>query len=197
MVKGSSVMPTVHHLSSPAWECQESRSATLRMRGMHGPHRKWGKSMVSTPIHATVEIIIRLPAADVWPVVADFGGYSRWWPKSVRVRALSSDAPLLGSEVEIQPRGGRPFRCRVDAVDEPKRIRMRYFGGFIEGFGEWRLEPLGPDTRVIYQLEVNAYGWLVALLGKVFDLAQLHSRSMQTILHNLSDVLQRKQHSNG
>ncbi len=47
------------------------------------------------------------------------------------------------------------------------------------------------------QLEVKAYGWLVALLGKVFDLAQIHSRSMQTILHNLSDALERKQHSNG
>jgi hypothetical protein len=171
-------MPTVHLISSSAWECHESRSATLRMRGMHGPHRKLGKSMVSTPIHATDEIIIRLPTTDVWPVLADFGGYSRWL-------------------VELQPRGGRPFRCRVDAVDEPKCIRMRYFGGFIEGFGEWRLEPLGPDTRVIYQLEVDAYGWLVALLGKVFDLAQIHSRSMQTILLNLSNLLERKQHSHG
>ncbi len=190
-------MPIVHLISSPAWVCHESRSATLRMRGMHGPHRKLGKSMVSTPIHATDEIIIRLPATDVWPVLADFGGYSRWWPKSIRIRALSSGAALLGSEVEIQPRGGRPFRCLVDAVDEPKCIRMRYFGGFIEGFGEWRLEPLGPDTRVTYRLEVDAYGWLVAMLGKVFDLAQIHSRSMQTILLNLSNLLERKQHSHG
>ncbi len=151
--------------------------------------------MISTPTHATDEIIIPLPATEVWPVLADFGGYSRWWPKSVRIRALSSDVELLGTEVEIQPVGGRPFRCRVEAVDVPKRIRMRYFGGFIEGFGEWRLEPLGPDTRVIYRLEVNAHGWLVVLLGKMLDLAQIHSRSMQTILHSLNHALERKQHA--
>ena len=127
-------------------------------------------------------------------MLADLGGYSRWWPKSVRIRALASDVELLGTEVEIHPVGGRPFRCRVEAVDVPKRIRMRYFGGFIEGFGEWLLEPLGLDTRVIYRLEVNAHGWLVVRLGKMLDLAQIHSRSMQTILHNLNHALERKQH---
>jgi carbon monoxide dehydrogenase subunit G len=71
---------------------------------------------------------------------------------------------------------------------------MRYFGGFIDGVGEWRLEPLGQETRVIYRLEVEARGWLVALLGKVLNLARIHSRSMQTILQNLASALDRKQH---
>jgi uncharacterized protein YndB with AHSA1/START domain len=150
--------------------------------------------MISIPIHATDEITISLPATEVWPALADFGEYSGWWPKSVRLRVLSGGVEPLGTEVEIQPIGGRRFRCRIEAVDVPKRLRMRYFGGFIEGFGEWRLEPVGPDTRVIYWLEVNAHGWLVVLLGKMFDLPKIHSRSMQTILHNLKHLLEKKQH---
>ncbi len=149
--------------------------------------------MISTPIRATDEIIIPLPATEVWQVLADFGGYSRWWPKSVRIRALSSDVELLGTEVEIHPVGGRPFRCRVEAVDVPKRIQLRYYGGFIDGYGEWRLQSLGQQTRVIYRLEAQARGWLVVLLGKVLDLGRLHSRSMQDVLQNLNDVLDRKQ----
>ncbi len=150
--------------------------------------------MTSTPIHATDEITIPLPATEVWPVLADFGEYSRWWPKSLGIHVLSGGVELLGTEVEVHPFGGRPFRCRVEAVDMPKRIRMRYFGGFIDGFGEWRLEPLGQETRVIYRLEAKAHGWLVVLLGKVLNLARLHSRSMQAILKNLNHVLDRKQH---
>ncbi len=150
--------------------------------------------MISTPIHATDEIVIPLSATEVWPVLADFGGYPRWWPKSLGIRLLSSGTELLGTEVELRPLGGRPFRCRVEKVDALKRIQMRYFGGFIEGVGEWRLEPLGHETRVIYCLEVEARGWLVAMLSKALNLAQIHSRFMQAVLQNLANVLDRKQH---
>ncbi len=71
---------------------------------------------------------------------------------------------------------------------------MQYFGGFIDGFGEWRLEPRGRDTRVIYRLEARAHGWLVVLLGKMFNLAHVHSRSMQTVLKNLKHALDQKHH---
>lgn len=149
--------------------------------------------MTSTPIDATDEITIPFPATEVWPVLADFAVYSRWWPKSLEIRILSGGM-LLGTEVEIRPAGGRSFRCRVEAVDEPRRIQMRYFGGFIEGFGEWRLEPLGQETRVIYKLEAKAHGWMAVLLGKVLNLGQIHSRSMQLVLQNLSQELDRNRH---
>lgn len=148
--------------------------------------------MISTPIRATDEIVIAYPAGDVWPVLADFAGYGRWWPKSLRVRVLSHAGETLGTEVEIHPVGGRPFRCRVEAVDVPNRIRMRYFGGFVEGVGEWRLEPSDEATRVTYALDVEARGWLVALLGKVLDLGRVHSRHMQSTLNNLATLLDRK-----
>lgn len=146
--------------------------------------------MISTPIQASDEIIIPRPATEVWPVLADFQGYPRWWPKSLGIRVLSGGRELLGTEVEVRPIGGRSFRCRVKAVDIPNRIQMRYFGGSIDGFGEWRLEPFGQETRVTYRLEAQASGWMVVLLGKVLDLARLHSRPMQEVLRSLSNVLQ-------
>lgn len=145
--------------------------------------------MTSTPIQATDEILVPFPAAEVWPVLVDFAGYQHWWPKSLAIRVIAEGAGLVGTQLEIRPLGGRPFQCQVEAVEWPSRIRMRYFGGFIDGFGEWRLEPVGQQTRVIYQLDVQAHGWLVVLLGKVLNLARLHSRSMQTVLENLRHAL--------
>jgi uncharacterized protein YndB with AHSA1/START domain len=110
--------------------------------------------MPSTPIQATDEITIHATVSEVWPVLADVAGYPRWWPRSLGVRVASTGGELLGTEVEMRPSGGRSFVCRVEAVEVPTRIRMRYGGGFIDGFGEWRLEPLGAQTRVSYQLEV-------------------------------------------
>jgi len=152
-------------------------------------HERSIKTRATTPICATDEIMIGLPATKVWPLLADVGGYPRWWPKHLGIRLLSGGEEPLGTEVELRPSGGRPFRCRVEAVDVPKRIRLRYYGGFIDGYGEWRLEPLGEKTRVIYRLEAQAHGWLVVLLGKVLDLGRLHSRSMRDVLQNLKQVL--------
>jgi carbon monoxide dehydrogenase subunit G len=130
-------------------------------------------------------------------VLADVGGYPRWWPPSLGLRVLSGGVEPLGTEVEIRPFGGRSFRCRVDKVDELQRMRMRYYGGFLEGFGEWRLEPAGRGTRVIYHLDVQAHGRLAAFLGNVINLARLHSRLMQGVLRNLNRVLLQDQRLTG
>lgn len=148
--------------------------------------------MTSTPIRATDEITVPFPASEAWSVLTDFAAYPRWWPKSLGLRLLSAGEGLVGTEVELRPFGGRPFRCRVEAVDAPSRIQMRYFGGFIAGSGEWRLEPSGEETRVLYQLDVRAHGWLVGLLGRVFHLGRLHSRSMQSVLRSLEQELARR-----
>ena len=149
--------------------------------------------MMTTPINAIDEITIALSPSEVWKVLADFRGYSHWWPKSLGLRLVSGGDASLGTEMEIRPNGGRPFRCRVEQVVEPQHIRMRYFGGFVDGIGEWLLEPRGGETRVIYRLEVRANGWLVVLLGKMFNLGQIHSRSMQAVLQNLKHILDQRQ----
>jgi hypothetical protein len=106
-------------------------------RGARRPYQERRVTMASTPIQATDEITIQAPVGEVWPVLADVEGYPRWWPRSLGVRVWSTGGEVLGTEVEMRPSGGRSFVCRVEAVEVPTRIRMRYGGGFIEGFGEW------------------------------------------------------------
>ena len=74
-------------------------------------------SMLSTPIQATDERVLPFEAGQIWSVLADVAESPRWWPASVRLKVLRTSPGLIGSEMEVCPRGGRPFRCRVEAVD--------------------------------------------------------------------------------
>lgn len=148
--------------------------------------------MRSTPIRAIDTIVIHAPCPVVWGALVDVGGYPQWWPASLRLRVLSVHKELLGTEIEMRPFGGRPFRCRIEHVEELTCIRTRYFGGFIEGVGEWRVEPEEKGTRVTYKLDAVAHGRLVAWLGRIIDLSRLHSKPMRQLLRNLEGtVLQR------
>jgi uncharacterized protein YndB with AHSA1/START domain len=148
--------------------------------------------MRTTPIRAVDEIILASPPAEVWPVIADVAGYVHWWPKSLRLRVVSGGTESIGTDVELRPPGGRPFRCRVEEADPPRRLRMRYHGGFLDGTGEWRLDPDGSGTRVRYTLDVCAAGRVVAILGRFLDLGRLHSKSMRAVLANLRDEVARR-----
>ncbi len=175
--------------------------------------------MVSTRIRAVDERVLPFTPDQVWPVVADLGGYAQWWPPTVRLSVLSTGtAAGVGSEVELCPRGGRPFRCRVESAEVPRRLMMRYPGDFIVGTGEWRLDAavaaaacvaegaagtagaaaaaVGPNggasTRVVYELDVAATGWLVWVLGWVLPLGRIHSYFMRRVLENLDAEVRRR-----
>ncbi len=145
--------------------------------------------MTMTRIVATDEIEVAASPAMAWRLLADLPAMARWWPANPRLRILRAEPGLVGSELEIHPFGGRPFCCRVVAFEESKRLRMEYFGGFISGRGEWRLEPAGSGTRVGYELDVQAEGRLVSWIGRVIPLGSLHSRQMQGVLKRLARTL--------
>lgn len=141
--------------------------------------------MPTTPIRASDALAIPVPAARIWPVLADVERYAEWWPPSVGARLLAPGDPLVGAELEIRPRAGRPFQCRVDAADPPLRMDLRYHG-FVDGTGGWRLEPDGDGTVVTYALDVVAHGWLVAAIARVVPLAERHSGPMRDVLRALA-----------
>lgn len=143
-----------------------------------------------TPIQASDEVAVPFSPAEVWRVLADIAAYPRWWPRSLGVRVLRSEARLVDSEIELRPFGGRPFRCRVEAVEEARGIRTQYYGGFVSGRGEWRLEPLASGTRVRYELDVRAEGRLIAGLSRILPLARIHSHQMHGVLRRLARVLE-------
>lgn len=121
----------------------------------------------------------------IWSVLADVKGYASWYPRSLNLKVLSVTAAGVGSEVELSPKGGRPFRCRLDAMEPPRRMRFRYPGDFIVGDGEWRLETAGKGTTVTYEINVAAHGLVVLWLGKLLPLGKLHSKLMREVLENL------------
>jgi uncharacterized protein YndB with AHSA1/START domain len=155
------------------------------------------KSRTVTPIRATDEMTLPFPPAEVWKVLADVAAYPGWWPRRLGLRVLRAEAGLVGSEVEQRPFGGRPFRCRVEAVEELLSIRTRYHGGFIEGRGEWHLEPAGSGTRVRYELDVLAEGRLVAFLGRILRLGRLHSRQMEGVFRQIERRLEQSRGKQG
>ncbi len=139
-----------------------------------------------TPIKALDEITIPAPIESVWASVSDVASYPDWWPKSVRIRILQHEPEVIGSCLELQPVGGKAFRCRVESIDPPCRMSMRYFGGFISGDGEWRLQSVDGGTKVQYHLDVQAAGRLVAWIGRLVPLGKIHSYQMQGVLRRLS-----------
>ena len=144
-----------------------------------------------TRIQAVDEIEVPFPPETVWRALADIAAYSTWWPAAIRLRVTRFVPGLVGSEIELRPRGGRAFRCRIDAVDPPRRLRTEYVGGFISGLGEWRLEPSETGTRVSYEVDVRAEGRLVAWIGRILPLARVHSHQMQAVLRGLGQMLAR------
>ncbi len=142
----------------------------------------------TTPIAATDALDIQHPLDVVWKVVADVAAYPDWWPSSLRLQVLRTEPDVVGTEVEIHPVGGQSFRVRVLTMEAPSAMRMEYFGGFITGYGAWRLEAIPGGTRVHYDLDARADGWIVAMLAKMMPLPKLHSDLMQSVLRELARV---------
>jgi ribosome-associated toxin RatA of RatAB toxin-antitoxin module len=148
--------------------------------------------MVSTPIRAVDQRAMPFAADLIWSVLADLKAYPGWYPRSLNLKVLAVTADGVGSEVEICPRGGRAFRCRVESLEPPQRMRFRYPGDFIVGAGEWRLEAVAGVTRVTYEMDVAAHGRLAVWLGKLLPLGQLHSKFMREVLENLESATARR-----
>ena len=142
-----------------------------------------------TPIQIADETIIPLSPAEVWRVLADIARYPEWWPRSLFVRLLYANPELTGTEFSIRPYGWRSFRCRVVSFEEPVRICLQYEGLYMGGIAEWRLEPAGQGTRVIYDMDAKVKDLLVTLVGTVIDLKSIHSYSMRGIFRNLKRQL--------
>ena len=139
-----------------------------------------------TRIRAVDSLELPHPPETIWPVLANLADYPRWWPADFDVRVIATTPELVGSEVDVQPPRGIRFRARVESVEPLRRLRFAYLGRALAGHGEWRLEPLATGTRVVYDLDVQAGGWLVALLARVMSLDAVHSRQMASVLRHLA-----------
>lgn len=146
--------------------------------------------MPDASIRAVDEVRLPQPPEPVFAVLRDVAGYRRWWPWTVFVRVLQ-DAGGVGTEVQMRPMGGPPVRFRLTEIDPPRRIRMLYHTGPVQGWAEWVVIPEGEGSRVQFRLEGEGRGWLVRTAARLLPLAVLHSYQMRDVLRRLKEELQR------
>ncbi|HEX7078360.1 MAG TPA: SRPBCC family protein [Candidatus Eisenbacteria bacterium] len=144
-----------------------------------------------TPIRAADGAVLSFLREDVWRVVADVRAYPIWFPRSIRARVERADE-LIGTRVNLKPWGGRAFTCRVVEVHPLRGMVFEYDGGFIQGRGEWSLEPVERGTRVSYALDAVAVGRLAAIAERMISLSRVHSAAMQGVLGALGREVARR-----
>ncbi len=146
----------------------------------------------TTPLRMIDATTVPFVPSDVWPVLADIAGYSQWWPWSLFVRLRHAEPGLVGTEFAIRPYGWRSFRCRVVSFEEPRCICLQYDGCYLGGVAQWRLEPVGQGTKVIYDMDAVVHDPLVTLFGALISLESVHAYSMRGIFTNLEQMLMQK-----
>lgn len=144
-----------------------------------------------TQISASDEIFIQNTPLQVWKTLLEVSQYPLWWPPNISLRVLVKTDTLVGSVVEIRPRGGKAFRCRFVKVIEPSRIEMEY-EGFVKGMGQWVLMPERGGTHITYKMNVEAKGLIVGILARFIDLGAIHSKMMRGVFTGLENVLSTK-----
>ena len=146
----------------------------------------------TAPIQATDSMRLDAPAAAIWQVLTDFQAYSKWYPRRVGMSVVHAVPAGIGTELQFRPLGGRSFRCRVEELEAPHRILIRYHGDFITGTGTWLLEGERAHTRATYRIDVIAHGVLVVLLARWLDLGKIHSGQMRVVLRDLGAEVRRR-----
>ncbi len=147
---------------------------------------------VVTRIITSADVSVPSSRRDVWAVLADVGAYPEWWPMSLRVRVLNECEEFEGSEIEVRPVMGRTFRIRIEEIEGSRAIRLRFFGGSLEGPGGFHLmREKGGGTRVRYEMDVFTRGLAVALLSQIAPLHWIHAFRMRSVLWALAARLRR------
>ncbi len=144
---------------------------------------------VVTRIRTSQELTVPFPPAEVWAVLADVAAYPDWWPAKLGVEVLHHTGELLGAEFEVRPVLGRMFRIRFEELEGMRSMRLRFFGGSLEGPGGFHLHALDGATQVRYEMDVFARGLDVAVLSQLLPLERIHQSRMRSVLRSLAGRL--------
>ena len=144
---------------------------------------------VVTRIRTSQELAVPFTPEEVWGVLADVAAYPDWWPAKLGVEILHHTGELLGTEFEVRPVMGRLFRIRVEEIEGTRSMRLRFFGGSLEGPGGFHLHALEGATQVRYEMDVFTRGLDVAVMSVVLPLESIHRSRMRSVLNSLAGRL--------
>ena len=140
---------------------------------------------VVTRVRTGDEMVVPFSPEEVWRVIADVDAYQEWWPGSLGVSVIRAEPGLLGAEVEVTPFIGPAFHCRFEELHEPHGMRIRYFGGTLEGPGGLIIRQRDDGTLVRYELDVFLRAPGGSLVGRLLPLRVLHSIQLRQLLRAL------------
>lgn len=146
---------------------------------------------VVTRIRTSQELTVPFTPEEVWAVLADVAAYPEWWPGKLAVEILYHPGELLGAEFEVRPVMGRMFRIRFEELEDGRSMRLRFFGGSLEGPGGFHLLDLDGATQVRYEMDVFARGLDVAVMSQVLPLEHIHRSRMRSVLNSLAARLKK------
>jgi ketosteroid isomerase-like protein len=144
---------------------------------------------VVTRIRTQKGLVVPYTPEEVWAVLSDVTEYPQWWPARFPVRVLEGGSGLIGSAIEVRPRLSRTFCCRFEEADEPRSMRVRFFGGALEGPCYLVLDPLEGATRVRLEIDVFARGFGTAVLSFIVPFERLHEMQVRRLLSALRNRL--------
>jgi ketosteroid isomerase-like protein len=144
---------------------------------------------VVTRIRTQEGLVVPHTPEEVWAVLCDVSAYPQWWPARFPIRVLEGGLGLIGSAIEVRPRLSRTFCCRFEEADEPRSMRVRFFGGALEGPCYVVLDRLEGATRVRLEIDVYARGIGTAVLSFIVPFERLHKMQVRRLLGALQNRL--------
>jgi hypothetical protein len=111
--------------------------------------------------------------ADVYELIGDPFGYTRWWPTVyLDVQQLEpGDANGMGRRFRFHTKGWLPYtlrwESRVTEIDRPYRLVIRATGDF-DGRGIWTLKQEGGAVAVEFDWKLSAEKPLIRYLSFLF-----------------------------
>ncbi len=142
----------------------------------------------STGFEFTGEWEVDGPPDTVAWVLADLGGYPRWWPQVLAVASLGPQ------DARVLCRSALPYTLDLvlTAVRRETRLLETTLSGDLEGFVRWRLADAGGSTRLSWEQSVTVRGRLAlaAYAGRPV-LAWNHRRMMTSGIAGLRSEVRR------
>jgi ketosteroid isomerase-like protein len=126
----------------------------------------------------------------VWTVLTDVAAYPDWWPSAFGSGRETETPESVGTDWEVRSLLAPTVRLRLEELEPPDSVRIRFFGEALEGPGGFHLTPAEGGTRITYAVDVFARGLGVAALSHVLPLGRIYGLRMKGVLRSLRGRLE-------